>query len=98
MCVLLLVLIPLTQHFDCSKLQAGRRNLSPGPFVLLGKRDVWRLGQCGMPYTFAWLQALSKLGMDNAAIQKIITEVDKDGNGEIDYNEFCLMVSDLLGC
>jgi hypothetical protein len=44
------------------------------------------------------LQALSKLGMDNAEIQKIITEVDKDGNGEIDYNEFCVMVSCMPGC
>ncbi len=41
------------------------------------------------------MQALSKLGMDGQEIQKIIQEVDKDGNGEIDYNEFCLMMRTL---
>lgn len=38
------------------------------------------------------MQCLSKLGINDSHIKDIIKEVDKDGNGEIDYNEFCLMM------
>ncbi|KAK9857574.1 hypothetical protein WJX84_007746 [Apatococcus fuscideae] len=38
-------------------------------------------------------QALQKHGVNDAAdIQQIMKEVDKDGNGRIDYNEFCDMM------
>ena len=41
------------------------------------------------------LQSLNKLGLSDQGILEIIKEVDKDGNGTIDYNEFCLMMRNL---
>ena len=41
------------------------------------------------------LQSLNKLGCTDHGILEIIKEVDKDGNGTIDYNEFCLMMRNL---
>ena len=41
------------------------------------------------------LQSLNKLGLSDEGIVEIIKEVDKDGNGTIDYNEFCLMMRNL---
>lgn len=41
------------------------------------------------------MQCLSKLGINDGNIQEIIKEVDKDGNGQIDYNEFCVMMRNL---
>lgn len=35
--------------------------------------------------------------MDAAELEKIIAEVDKDGNGEIDYDEFCFMITKTAG-
>lgn len=40
-------------------------------------------------------QSLAKMGISDEGIEDIIEEVDKDGSGSIDYNEFCtMMVSD----
>lgn len=36
-------------------------------------------------------QSLTKMGMSDEGIEDIIDEVDKDGSGTIDYNEFCTM-------
>jgi len=41
------------------------------------------------------LQCLSKLGINDSHVQDIIKEVDADGNGQIDYNEFCIMMRNL---
>ena len=38
------------------------------------------------------LKSLAKMGITDEGINEIIAEVDKDGNGSIDYNEFCLMM------
>ena len=35
--------------------------------------------------------------MEKEAIQEVITEVDKDGNGEIDFEEFCCMLVKITG-
>ena len=35
------------------------------------------------------------MGVNDDGIAEIIAEVDKDGNGTIDYNEFCLMMRNL---
>ena len=40
-------------------------------------------------------QSLNKLGLSDEGIVEIIKEVDKDGNGTIDYNEFCMMMRNL---
>lgn len=40
-------------------------------------------------------QSLRKVGVNDDGIAEIIAEVDKDGNGTIDYNEFCLMMRNL---
>ena len=36
-------------------------------------------------------QSLAKMGISDEGIEDIIDEVDKDGSGTIDYNEFCTM-------
>ncbi len=41
------------------------------------------------------LQSLEKMGMTEDGILDIIEEVDKDGSGTIDYNEFCTMMRNL---
>ena len=35
------------------------------------------------------------MGISDDGISEIIAEVDKDGNGTIDYNEFCMMMRNL---
>uniref|UniRef100_A0A7S0WKH2 Calcium-dependent protein kinase n=1 Tax=Chlamydomonas leiostraca TaxID=1034604 RepID=A0A7S0WKH2_9CHLO len=40
-------------------------------------------------------QALANLGIKDDHIQEIIVEVDKDGSGTIDYNEFCIMMRNM---
>jgi Ca2+-binding EF-hand superfamily protein len=44
-------------------------------------------------------QALAGQNLSMAQIRSILAEVDKDGNGEVDFNEFCLLLrsQDLLG-
>ena len=37
-------------------------------------------------------QSLAKMGISDEGIEDIIEEVDKDGSGSIDYNEFCTMM------
>nr|CAA89202.1 calcium-stimulated protein kinase [Chlamydomonas moewusii] len=41
------------------------------------------------------MQSLANLGINDAGIKEIIADVDRDGNGQIDYNEFCLMMRNL---
>ncbi|KAG1657951.1 hypothetical protein FOA52_004721 [Chlamydomonas sp. UWO 241] len=41
------------------------------------------------------IESLSKMGIKEDQVKDIVAEVDKDGNGVIDYNEFCAMMREL---
>ncbi|GAX77412.1 hypothetical protein CEUSTIGMA_g4858.t1 [Chlamydomonas eustigma] len=41
------------------------------------------------------MTSLANMGITDEGINAIISEVDKDGNGSIDYNEFCMMMRNL---
>ena len=43
-------------------------------------------------------QSLAKMGISDEGIEDIIEEVDKDGSGSIDYNEFCTMMVSSSSC
>jgi calcium-dependent protein kinase len=43
-------------------------------------------------------QSLAKMGISDEGIEDIIEEVDKDGSGSIDYNEFCTMMVSRCSC
>ncbi|KAG1667632.1 hypothetical protein FOA52_001688 [Chlamydomonas sp. UWO 241] len=42
------------------------------------------------------IESLSKMGIKEDQVKDIVAEVDKDGNGVIDYNEFCAMMRESL--
>lgn len=69
--------------------QLHQRVWSPFSLACIACGLTIALGLC------ACLQALSNLGIKDTHIQDIIKEVDKDGNGTIDYNEFCAMMRNL---
>jgi Ca2+-binding EF-hand superfamily protein len=43
-------------------------------------------------------KSLAKMGISDEGIEDIIEEVDKDGSGSIDYNEFCTMMVSSSSC
>jgi hypothetical protein len=44
------------------------------------------------PVVHACTQALADQHLSTTQVATILREVDKDGNGEIDFNEFCILL------